>query len=348
MAKVLVAMSGGIDSSVSAWLLKEQGHLVSGLTMRLKRREGAGGSESCSPDAAAEAKSVAERLDIPHRTLDLSEKFEDAVVRPFLDAYARGRTPNPCMECNRVLKFGVLLSAAGEMGFDFLATGHYARLESNGTGTVLKKAKDRNKDQSYFLGMVALKDLSGCLFPLGAYTKEEVYGISRRAGLAAGGKKESQDLCFIAGRDYRSFLAGRIAMEPGPIVHRDGRILGRHKGIANYTVGQRSRLGRGGGEPLYVTFIDVNKNRIVVAERASLRSGGLIACGLNLLAAEWPSRASVKIRYRKADIPCRIHSEGEKLRVEFEEEQEGVTPGQAAVFYAGETVVGGGIIEGTL
>jgi len=345
MAKVLVAMSGGVDSSASAWLLKEQGHCVAGITLCLGIRESGGRMRCCGPEAVNDARSVADRLDIPHRVLDYAENFEAAVIRPFLDAYARGRTPNPCMECNRVLKFGMLLETARNLGFDFLATGHYARLERNGTETVLKKARDRNKDQSYFLGTVSRADLSGCLFPLGVYTKEEVRNLSRRAGLSVAEKKESQDLCFVSGRDYRAFLAGRIPMQPGPVVHRDGRVLGKHKGIGNYTVGQRSRLGIGGGDALYVVSIDVRENRIVVAERAALRSGGLVAGGLNLLAAGWPSRASVKIRYRKTEIPCRIRPAGEKLQVEFEEEQEGVTPGQAAVFYDGDAVIGGGTIE---
>lgn len=348
--RILVAMSGGVDSSVAAFLLKEQGYDVTGATMRL----GVKAAEvekprCCGPEAVDDARRVCDRLGTPHYVFDYASALEERVIRPFIEEYSRGRTPNPCVNCNRFLKFGMLLDKAKAMGFDCLVTGHYAGIEETAAGPVLKRPKDRRKDQTYFLYGIPPNALDSILFPLESLSKEEVREIADRAGLPVAAKGESQDICFVTQRNYRAFFTGRLQeIHPGWIVDREGRKLGEHSGIAFYTIGQRGGLGISHRTPLYVTAIDAERNRIVVGEKADLRAAGLIAGDLNILIREWPRTAQVKIRYRKKDVPCTVTFENNRLRADFAEGQEAVTPGQSAVFYDGDRVLGGGIIEGPL
>lgn len=344
--KVLVAMSGGVDSSVAALLLKEAGYAVTGVTMCLGIRQEESRASCCGGDAIEDARHVCGRLDVPHFVFDFASLMEERVIRKFTDEYLQGRTPNPCVDCNRYLKFDALLARARGMGFDCLATGHYARIAETPAGWGLFRAADKNKDQTYFLYPIRKDDLSSVLFPLGEMKKEEVRIRAHKAGLPVAQKAESQDICFVPQGDYRQFFAQRrLASPPGDIVDASGRVLGRHTGILSYTIGQRSGLGISAPRPRYVLGFDAVGNRLVVGHKEELLAGGLVAGDLNLLADGFPETADVKIRYRKKPAPCRVVRDGEKLKVLFREPQESVTPGQAAVFYEGDRVLGGGVIE---
>jgi len=348
--KVLVAMSGGVDSSVAAFLLQEAGYEVAGVTMRLGVR-GAQGERPrcCGPDAVQDAKWVCDKLGIQHHVLDYADELESRVIDPFVDAYARGRTPNPCVACNRYLKFGSLMARAVAFGFDALATGHYATVEKQNDGYHLSRPHDKRKDQTYFLYHIDAKILPRVFFPLGPYTKEEVRALAVRAGLPVAAKAESQDVCFVTQGTYQAFLRERLGeQKEGHIVDRSGRVLGSHKGIAYYTVGQRGGLGISHHVPLYVLEIDREKNEIVVGEKKDLLGRALVAGDLNLFQRDWPDVVQAKIRYRKKESPCRVSFEHGRLRVVFMEDQEAITPGQSVVFYAGDDVLGGGVIEEVL
>jgi tRNA-specific 2-thiouridylase len=348
--KVLVAMSGGVDSSTAALLLQQNGYEVTGVTMCL----GISNKESnktscCGGDAIEDARRVCNHLGIPHYVLDFSAELEKYVIGPFLREYAKGRTPNPCIDCNRNLKFDVLLKKALIMGFDFLATGHYAAIEKNNGHLSLKKPADKRKDQTYFLYPIPHEALDHMLFPLAALCKEEIRALAREAGLPVAEKKESQDICFIDGKDYRDFLTERLKeVKPGPVVDVKGTVVGAHKGIPFYTVGQRTGLGVCSKEPLYVVAIDAPQNKIVVGKRDDLKAKALIAGSLNLLAEEWPEKAFAKIRYRKSEEECQLTNLNDKLKVTFFTDQNAIAPGQAIVFYEGDIVLGGGIIEGVV
>ena len=348
--RVLVAMSGGVDSSVAAFLLKEQGYDITGATMRLEVRAAEGEKpRCCGPNAVDDARRVCDRLGVPHECFDYASALEEQVIRPFIDEYSRGRTPNPCVNCNRFLKFGALLDKAKAMGFDYLATGHYAGIEETAAGPVLKRPRDRRKDQTYFLYHVAPERLSSILFPLAPHMKEDVRAIASKAGLPAAAKRESQDICFVTQRNYQAFVAGRLPeIHPGWIVDREGRKLGEHRGIVFHTIGQRSGLGISHKTPLYVTAIDAKRNRIVVGGKEDLRAGGLRAGDLNLLVREWPEKVHAKIRYRKREAPCTVVIENDRIQAVFAEAQEAITPGQSVVFYDGDIVLGGGIIDEVL
>lgn len=345
--KVLVAMSGGVDSSVAALLLQEAGYEIAGVTMCL----GVRGSEGehprcCGPDAVQDAKWVCDKLGIRHYVLDYADELEKWVIGPFIEEYAHGRTPNPCIVCNRHLKFGSLMARAVAFGFDALATGHYAAVEKQKDGYHLIRPRDKRKEQTYFLYHIDAKVLPRVLFPLGPYTKEEVRMLAERAGLPVAAKAESQDVCFVTQRSYQEFLRERLGEQKnGRIVNQEGRGLGIHKGIAYYTVGQRGGLGISHPVPLYVLKIDTEKNEIVVGEKKALLAKELIAGDLNLFRRDWPDVVQAKIRYRKKESPCRVSFEHGRLRVVFMEDQEAITPGQSVVFYAGEEVLGGGVIE---
>lgn len=343
-------MSGGVDSSVAAYLLKEEGYTLAGVTMCLGIKDtGEGKAKCCGGDAVDDARRVCDRIGIQHYVMDFADAMEEKVIGKFVSEYERGRTPNPCIDCNEYLKFGLLLDRAGALGFDYLATGHYAVVERDRDGVRMKKAKDRKKDQTYFLYSIGREALESTLFPLGRLTKDEVRAVAERAGLSVARKPESQDICFVGRKEMETFFARRsAAVKPGPITNRSGRVLGRHKGIVFYTIGQRGGLGIGHPTPLYVLEIDPRSNRLIVGEKDELRAGGLIAGSLKQLCENWPERARVKIRYRKKEIDCRIRKHEGKLLVMFEEEQEAVTPGQSAVLYDGDTVLGGGIIEGAM
>ena len=289
---------------------------------------------------------VADQLGIVHHVFNFSAEFEARVVDPDVAGHVEGRTPNPCVACNRAIKFGSLLRKALAWGFDGLATGHYARIESAGGVYLLKTPKDRRKDQTYFLHAIPRESLAKVLFPLAGYTKDEVRGIAEQAGLPVFDKPESQDICFMPAEGHGAFLRSRGAgIEPGEIVDREGRILGRHRGIACYTIGQRGGLGLSSPAPLYVLAIDAPRNRLVVGGKTDLRAEGLVADQVTRLVDSFPEEARAKIRYAHRAARCRISEEDGRLTVRFAEPQDAVAPGQSVVLYDGETVLGGGIIQ---
>ncbi len=347
MSKLAVAMSGGVDSAVAALLLRDGGHEVAGVTMCLGVAPAEGRrAKCCGPREIEDAEKVCRALGIRHYVVDFAADLEEKVIGPFVAEYIRGRTPNPCVACNRAIKFGSLLRKALAWGFDGLATGHYARIESAGGVYLLKTPKDRRKDQTYFLHAIPRESLAKGFFPLAGYTKDEVRGIAEQAGLPVFDKPESQDICFMPAEGHGAFLRSRGAgIEPGEIVDREGRILGRHRGIACYTIGQRGGLGLSSPAPLYVLAIDAPRNRLVVGGKTDLRAEGLVADQVNRLVDSFPEEARAKIRYAHRAARCRISEEDGRLTVRFAEPQEAVAPGQSVVLYNGETVLGGGIIQ---
>jgi tRNA-specific 2-thiouridylase len=345
--KVVIAMSGGVDSSVAAALLKQQGYDVIGLTLRLW-------TDPAHPpvsDSETAARRAAEALDISVHVIDIADTFRREIVQFFLDEYARGVTPNPCVRCNRLVKWGVLLDHALALGADYLATGHYARKRMTKDGQQeLLRAVDRSKDQTYVLHVLTQDKLSRALFPVGEYLKSEISNLALTFGLPAATRSDSQDLCFLAGEDYRDFLR-RNAPEtarPGPIVTRDGKALGEHQGLAYYTIGQRKGLGVSSPAPLYVLAKDIVTNTLVVGREGELGSRELTAADVNWIAGEPPSgpfRAQVKMRYTAMESQAVVTPlEGGRAEVRFEVPQRDITPGQAAVFYDGDIVLGGGLI----
>lgn len=346
MKKVLVAMSGGVDSSVAAFLLAEAGYKVTGVTMCLGIWEEDDRARCCGKNAIDDARAVCDHIRIPHHVIDFTDALKNTVIDKFIQEYCRGRTPNPCIDCNRYLKFGRLLDMSRAMGFDYFATGHYAKIESNNKEFRLVKAKDSMKDQTYFLYHISKEDLHQIIFPVGTYTKKEIRSIAENARLPVARKKESQDICFVTGNEYGRFIRrmGGTA-KPGPIIDTTGREIGRHKGIVLYTVGQRHGLGITAKEPLYVVSIEANKNRIVVGQKEDLKASVLIAGDFNSLMEELPGIGEAKIRYRKKASPCVISPVGERIQVSFVEPQESITCGQAVVLYQGKEVLGGGVID---
>ena len=345
-------MSGGVDSSVACLLLKQKGHDVVGLTMKLLPNPPPGDlprAPCCTLEMAEDARKVCFSLGIPHYTLDLASEFEEGVIEPFIRDYAAGRTPNPCLRCNKVMKFGHLLEKAREIGAEYLATGHYARSGRKDADprTLLLRGVDKTKDQSYALYGLTQDELVHVLFPLGALTKKEVRNIAREAGLRTAEKPESQEICFVTG-SYRQFLAERgIELEPGPLVDTSGRVFARHLGIPFYTIGQRRGLGVAGGEPLYVVDLDVERNAVVVGTRAEAYSGGCVIEDVNLIAAaslEDPVKGTCMVRYRGKESPATLTRVDERARIDFDAPQFAVTPGQAGVLYQGDVVFGGGTI----
>jgi len=342
-------MSGGVDSAVGAMLLKNEGYDVSGATMCLGIATEAGAARCCGADAIDDAKSVCDRLQIPHHVFDYAAQLEDKVIDRFISEYKNGRTPNPCVDCNRHLKFTDLLNKALALGFDFLATGHYAAIAKNDDQYCLKRPKDKKKDQTYFLYPIPYEKLGNILFPLASLTKDEVREIAKKEALPVAEKPESQDICFVTQKNYQDFLLERVqGLKPGPIVDLRGKILGQHRGIIYYTIGQRGGLGISRKMPLYVVSIDPDKNVIAVGEKKDLMAKGLVARNINKLAQAWPKNVCAKIRYRKKETPCEVINEIDSLKVIFSEEQEAITPGQSVVFYDDDRVLGGGEIEEVL
>jgi tRNA-specific 2-thiouridylase len=347
MRKVAVGMSGGVDSAVAALLLKEEGREVVGVTMCLGVAPAEGGrAKCCGPREIEDARRVCRALGIRHYVVDFARELEEKVISPFVAEYGRGRTPNPCVACNRSIKFGAFLEKALAWGFDGIATGHYAKIAEEEGGYRLKTAKDLRKDQTYFLHAIPGEVMTRVLFPLAEHDKDEVRGMAQRAGLPVHDKPESQDICFIPEEGLGAFLCGRGTVGgPGEIVDREWRVLGRHKGISCYTIGQRTGLGISSPFPLYVVAIDAERNRLIVGEKTDLLSEGLVADRLNCLVDAFPEEARAKIRYAHRAAKCRISREGERLTVRFAEPQEAVAPGQSVVLYDGTTVLGGGIIQ---
>ncbi len=344
--KVFVAMSGGVDSSAAAFLLKEAGYDATGVTMCLGVKEEGDRTRCCGLDAIDDAKRVCDQLQISHFVFDFAGEMEERVIDKFTAEYQRGRTPNPCIDCNRYLKFGTLLGKARGSGFDYLATGHYARMEKQGNEWHLLRPEDRVKDQTYFLYPIKADDLSSILFPLGGLNKEEVRTLTQKAGLHIAHKAESQDICFVTQGSYGQFFQERnVPAIAGDVVDKAGRVLGKHRGIIYYTIGQRGGLGISAKTPLYVVEIDAGNNKVVLGEKEDLFSIGLIAGDINLLTANLPGEIEAKIRYRKKPARCTVQKDGEKLKVVFQEAQESITPGQAVVLYAGDRLLGGGVIE---
>jgi len=342
--KVAVAMSGGVDSSVTAALLQQQGYDVFGLTMDLFP-SGENGSV-----AARDAKGVADCLGIPHHLIDCREFFQSHVIDYFCAEYQIGRTPNPCVRCNALLKFGQLFSKARELGADYLATGHYARIATVNGEPSLCKGQDHHKDQSYFLFVIQRENLDRILFPLGEYRKSEVRQLAAQFALPVHEKPESQDICFVPDGNHVGFLEKQIQGrgQAGPLVHVSGKVLGQHRGIHCYTIGQRRGLGVGWSEPLFVAKIDAENNRVVVGEREHLLRRELIATQLNWLISipteSFTAKCRIRYRHREEEAEITPLSDG-RARVVFAEPQQGITPGQAAVFFSGERVLGGGWIE---
>jgi tRNA-uridine 2-sulfurtransferase len=343
---IAVAMSGGVDSSTVAALLKEQGEEIVGLSMQLWKDNG----RCCSLDDLWDARRVAIQLGIPYYVLNLEKDFENTVVRPFVETYLRGETPSPCILCNNYVKFHHLVEKAAGIGADRVATGHYARVrfDDNRGRWLLLRGKDRAKDQSYFLFGMTQQQLSKTLFPLGELTKPEVRDIARRAGLATSEKAESQEICFVEGRSYADFVeeyAGVQANKSGEIVTERGEVVGTHAGIHKYTVGQRKGL-IAAGRPQYVVRIESELNRIVIGEdpqrkRFTVRDHNWIA--IDKLTE--PIRCDVQIRNRFEPKPARVWLENGEVTVEFDSPQRAITPGQGAVFYWDDVVVGGGWIQ---
>jgi tRNA-specific 2-thiouridylase len=363
---VAVAMSGGVDSSAVAALLLEQGHPVVGLTMqlwnqrRLPELQGPGPAQHrcCSLDDVYDARRVAQHLRFPHYVVNFEAQFEQSVVRPFVEQYLSGRTPIACTNCNNEVKFEPLLRMARQIGAERLATGHYARIRRHPrTGRCeLLRARDDTKDQSYFLWGLTQEQLSRSDFPLGELTKEEVREIARRAELPVAEKPESMELCFVPNGNYVQFIqaysreAGiSLTEQEGEIVNEDGAVIGRHSGVHHFTIGQRKGLGFAAGKPLYVLAIDAAKNRVVVGDDSALRTTSFVAEDVNWASIEGPQapvRASVRIRHKHEPAPATVEAlEDRRARVTFDSPQRAVTPGQAAVFYDGDAVLGGGWIR---
>lgn len=355
--KVMVGMSGGVDSSVAAAILLEQGHEVIGATMQIwpdtdeetKLVEGG----CCSLSAVDDARSVANKLGIPYYVLNFKDIFEKSVINYFKDEYLKGRTPNPCIACNRFVKFESMLNKALSMGIDYIATGHYAIItyDDNKKRYLLKKSVTQQKDQTYALYNVTQEQLKHILMPIGNFTKEQVRAKAKELGLYVASKPDSQEICFVNDNDYGKFIEENTDKEikPGYFVDTKGNILGKHRGIIHYTVGQRKGLGIALGKPMYVVRIDAENNTVVLGDENEVYSKELTAYDLNFISIdklEEPMRVKAKIRYSAKEADAVIYPlEDGKVRVVFDTPQRAVTPGQSVVFYDGDIVVGGGIIQ---
>lgn len=354
--KVVVGMSGGVDSSVAAWLLKEQGYDVIGVTMQIWQDEALEVQEEnggcCGLSAVDDARRVAGNLEIPYYVMNFKNEFKENVIDYFIQEYVAGRTPNPCIACNRYVKWESLLKRSMDIGAEYIATGHYARIEKLPGGRyTLKKSATAAKDQTYALYNLTQYQLSHTLMPVGEFTKEEIRSMAEKIGLLVANKPDSQEICFIPDNDYAKFIEENTdcRLTEGNFVDRDGQILGRHKGITHYTVGQRKGLNLALGHPVFVTGIRPETNEVIIGENEDVFSDTLTCNKLNWMSVEGLSgremRVSAKIRYSHKGAPCVIREKGPDLvECVFDESQRAITPGQAVVFYDGDYVVGGGTI----
>ncbi|NQT31165.1 MAG: tRNA 2-thiouridine(34) synthase MnmA [Deltaproteobacteria bacterium] len=341
--RVAVAMSGGVDSSVAAALLKQAGYEVSGVHARMWP----------DPELAStvsDLENTCRILDIPLHQLDMEKEFRRLVVDYFIQEYSHGRTPNPCIVCNQHIKLGLLMDRALEMGAEYMATGHYARIEPAPDGYRLLKAADESKDQTYFLYTLGQRQLEHLLLPLGELRKEKVRNIAGELGLPAVSRSESQDICFIPGNDYRAFIAQHISFQPGDIIGVKGKVMGQHEGLAQYTVGQRQGLGLTSDEPLYVIELDAANNRLVVGSKDQLLHSVLLASELSWVSGKAPAgpiNIMAKVRYKAPEVAAELYlNNGAELR--FVEPQQAIAPGQSVVFYQEDAILGGGIIDAVL
>ena len=338
--RVAIAMSGGVDSSVAAAILKNQGYQVFGVTMLLH-------SDSAN-GTAEQAKRVAERLAIPHHVMDFRKLFSQQVITSFCNEYRQGRTPNPCVTCNHYVKFGALLNEARELGADFMATGHYTRIESYPDGYRLLRGIDYTKDQSYFLYTLGQRQIKHLLLPIGYFYKAEVKRTAIELGLTNDIKNESQDICFIPDKNLNSFIREHIPSRPGDIVDNEGKILGKHTGLAYYTVGQRQGLGLSSNRRLYVIKLDAESNRLVVGSQDQLFTSRLLASQLSWVSGKVPQETAnitAKVRYKSPEVGVNLYINEDTTEVQFARPQRAIAPGQSIVFYQGEVVLGGGVIE---
>jgi tRNA-specific 2-thiouridylase len=352
--QVIVAMSGGVDSSVAALLLSQQGYEVIGVTMRLWTVESessyASSKRCCSVEDVEDARRVCQTLGVRHYVLNFEREFQKHVVDYFCREYAKGRTPHPCLACNDKIKFDFLLRRAILLDADYIATGHYARLRPNGSGLKLLRGADGNKDQSYVLFTLTQRELGRLLLPVGEYPKEQIRRLAAEAGLPVADKPDSQDICFIPDGDYRKFIGERAKSANGPMVDSAGTLLGTHPGIQFFTIGQRKKLGLSGGtgRPMYVVKIDPEANQVTLGPEEELFRSTLWASRVNFISGEAPDRGlqlTAKIRYKASASEATVIAHGDWAEIRFREPQRAVTPGQAVVFYSGEELVGGGIIE---
>ncbi|MGN0579684.1 MAG: tRNA 2-thiouridine(34) synthase MnmA [Ruminococcus sp.] len=357
MSKVMVGMSGGVDSSVAAMLLREQGYDVMGVTMKLFSDEDIitaqkEGKTCCALSDVEDARSVAYKLGFDHLVFNFKDTFREHVMKDFAQSYLSGRTPNPCIECNRHCKFDKLLRRAMELEYDYIATGHYAvnEYDSESGRYLLKRPKDRSKDQTYVLYSLTQFQLAHTLFPLGGMDKQQVRALAEQAGLVNSAKPDSQDICFVPDGKYDEFIRKFTGKEParGNFTDTEGNVLGEHRGIISYTIGQRKGLGIALGRPVYVVSKDAGSNTVVLGDESDLYTSSLTAEDVNLISVEKlekPMRITAKTRYSQTEQPAVLSSAGDGIyRVEFDKPQRAVTSGQAVVFYDGDIVVGGGTI----
>lgn len=349
---VVMAMSGGVDSSVAAALLRQAGYEVIGIMLRLWADCGPQANRCCAPDAVSAARYVAAQIGIPFYVRDYREAFRHAVVDYFVATYAGGRTPTPCVVCNEHIRFGLLLDEALTLGAGHMATGHYARILRTTSGEYqLLRGVDQTKDQSYVLHRLTQAHLEHTLFPLGSYTKTEVRRMAAQLGLRVSNRPDSQDLCFVGDGDYRAFIARHLpeAVQPGPMLDTAGRQIGRHRGLSHYTIGQRKGLGITRARPTYVVELDAARNAVVVGSLDELGRDELIAGQVNYIAGRAPvspMRVTARIRYKAVDTPAILTGRDQRrVHLKFEHPLRDISPGQAAVCYDGEVVLGGGFIE---